>query len=156
MSLRLQNEGQKKTHGLHRCTRSLWHGFFWPLFFSVQRDYKRICKRYRLRLLWCSDCPVIYCYLVYILSLWEQVPPTCKIRQIRAISVRKKTFAYIKLNTNIPNQTNHLICRQNQRKIRLKSHLSCQGTIRIKRKSKFKSKRKIKKRIREKTPLHLW
>ena len=42
---------------------------------------------------------------------------TYKIRQIRAISVRKKTFAYIfKLNTNLPNQTNHLICRQNQKK----------------------------------------
>ena len=42
---------------------------------------------------------------------------TYKIRQIRAISVRKKTFAYIfKLNTNLPSQTNHLICRQNLEK----------------------------------------
>ena len=41
---------------------------------------------------------------------------TYKIRQIRAISVRKKTFAYVKLTTNFPNQTNHLICRQNQKK----------------------------------------
>ena len=32
----------------------------------------------------------------------------------------------------------------------LKSHLSCQGTIRIKRKSKYKSKEIIKKRIRVK------
>ena len=41
-------------------------------------------------------------------------------------------------------------------KIRLKTPLSCQGTIKIKRKSKDKSKEKIKKRIREKTPLHRW
>ena len=86
-----------------------------------------------------SDCPVICRYLVYIycpkeskcrhlqnpskiplscqgtniLPLIKQVPHTCKIRQIRSISVRKKTFAYVKLNTNLP-QTNHLICRQNQ------------------------------------------
>ena len=59
---------------------------------------------------------------------------------------------YIKLNTNFPNQTNHLICRQNIEKIRLQSLLSCQGTIRIKRKSKVKSKKEIKTRIREKTP----
>ena len=48
VSLRLQNEGQK-THGSHRCTRSLWHGFFWP-YLLMHRDYKRICKRDRLRL----------------------------------------------------------------------------------------------------------
>ena len=51
VSLRPQNEGQKKTHGSHWCTRSLWHGFFWPLFFLMHRDFKRICKRDRLRLL---------------------------------------------------------------------------------------------------------
>ena len=28
VSLRLQNEGQKKLTDYHRCTRSLWHGFF--------------------------------------------------------------------------------------------------------------------------------
>ena len=50
VSLRLQNEGQKNAHGSHRCTRSLWHGFFWP-FLLMQKDYKRICKRDRLRLL---------------------------------------------------------------------------------------------------------
>ena len=53
------------------------------------------------------------CQGTNILPLIEQVPHTCKIRQIRSISVRKKTFAYVKLNTNLP-QTNHLICRQNQ------------------------------------------
>ena len=40
---------------------------------------------------------------------------TYKIRQIRAIRVRKIIFAYVKLNTNLP-QTNHLICRQNLEK----------------------------------------
>ena len=85
VSLRPQNEGQK-THGSHRCTRSLWDGFFWPLF-SMQIDFKRICKRYRLRLLKLR--------LSNILSLIKQVPQTCKIRLISSISVRKKTFAYI-------------------------------------------------------------
>ena len=37
-----------------------------------------------------------------ILPLIKQVPRTCKIRQIRAIRVRKIIFAYIKLNTNLP------------------------------------------------------
>ena len=50
VSLRLQNEGQKNTHGYHSCTRSLWPRIFFDLFFSMQRDSKRICKRYRLRL----------------------------------------------------------------------------------------------------------
>ena len=50
VSLRLQNESQKK---LTDCTDA--HGvfdtdFFWPLFFDLYMDYKRICKRYRLRL----------------------------------------------------------------------------------------------------------
>ena len=40
----------KKAHGLHRCTRSLFTDFF-DLCFPMQRDYKRICKRDRLRLL---------------------------------------------------------------------------------------------------------
>ena len=30
-------------------------------------------------------------------------------------SCSKKTFAYVKLTTNLPNQTNHVICRQNQK-----------------------------------------
>ena len=158
MSLRLQNKGQKK---LTDCTDA--HGVFSRIFLTFVFRCKGIINGFA-SVTACGYCDVLivlwYIVILYILSLWEQVPPTCKIRQIRAISVRKKTFAYIKLNTNIPNQTNHLICRQNQRKIRLKSPLSCQGTIKIKRKSKskskFKSKRKIKKRIREKTPLHLW
>ena len=50
-------------------TESLTRIFLTFSFFSMQRDFKRICKRERLRLLRCSDCPVIYCYLVYILSL---------------------------------------------------------------------------------------
>ena len=40
----------KKLTEYHRCTRSLWHGFFLTFVF-MHRDYKRICKRYRLRLL---------------------------------------------------------------------------------------------------------
>ena len=71
----------KKTHGLHRCTRSLWHGFF-------------------------DLCLLIY---IWILNGFASVTAcgwflttnlpnptniyhvaTYKIRQIRAISVRKK------------------------------------------------------------------
>ena len=85
----------KKAHGLHRCARSLWHGFFLTFVFSMQRDSKRICKRYRLRLLWLRPSN--------ILSLIKQVPYTCRIRVIRAISVRKDIRVYIKLTTNLPN-----------------------------------------------------
>ena len=48
----------------------------------MQRDSKRICKRYRLRQLRLRPSN--------ILSLIEQLPHTCKIRLIRSISVRKK------------------------------------------------------------------
>ena len=41
-------------------------------------------------------------------------------------------------------------------KIRLKSPLSCQGTIKIKENQNLNQNEKIKKRIREKTPLHRW
>ena len=37
VSLRLQNEGQKNAHGSHRCTRSLWHGFFLTFSFRCKR-----------------------------------------------------------------------------------------------------------------------
>ena len=30
----------KKAHGSHRCTRSLWHGFFWPLFFFDAKGFQ--------------------------------------------------------------------------------------------------------------------
>ena len=52
-------------------------------------------------------------------------------------SCSKKTFAYVKLTTNLPNQTNHVNADRIKKRIRLQSPLSCQGTI--KRKSKNKS-----------------
>ena len=104
----------KKTHGLHRCTRSLWHGFFWPLSFDLYMDSKRICKRDRLRLLikWRNNVrrpegkPIIQ-FRVYC-------PKESKCHALArfVLFVRlvfEKTFAYIKLNTNIPNNTN-IIC----------------------------------------------
>ena len=142
VSLRPQDSGQKNSHGLKGCTRSLWPRIFLTFVFSMHRDSKRICKRDRLRLLRLRPSN--------ILSLIEQVPHTCKIRLIRSISVRKNIRVYIKLNTNLPNLPNHLMCRQNQKNIRLKSHLSCQGTIKIKTKIKRKLKNYIKKRIRVK------
>ena len=35
---------------------------------------------------------------------------------------------YIQLTTNLPNLTNHLLADRIKKRIRLKSHLSCQGT----------------------------
>ena len=59
---------------------------------------------------------------------------------------------YIKLNTNLPNQTNHLICRHDQKK-NLKSHLSCKAQSKSNENQKMNQKEKIKKkRIRVKTP----
>ena len=51
VSLRLQDEGQKNAHGLSDATESLTRIFFLTFCFLMQRDSKRICKRYRLRLL---------------------------------------------------------------------------------------------------------
>ena len=64
---------------------------------------------------------------VWIILCWPLIPripriytmsQPKKIRPIRAISVRKKhsRMNYIMLTTNLPNQTNHLICRLNQKK----------------------------------------
>ena len=94
VSLRLQNEGQKKL-----TDRTDAHGVFdtdfFDLCFFMQRDYKRICKRARLRLLrFRLSCDMLQ-YCIHTLPKGKQVPPTCKIR--------------------------------------LKSLLSCQGTIKIKR-----------------------
>ena len=42
----------KKRSRIYRMrTESLTTDLFWPLLFSMHRDFKRICKRYRLRLL---------------------------------------------------------------------------------------------------------
>ena len=144
VSLRLQDEGQKK---LTDCTDA--HGvfytdFFWPLFF--------------FRCIGISDgfASVTACGW----SLTTNLPnptniyhfTTYKIRPIRAISVRKKIYSRmnnINLTTNPPNQTNHLICRLNQKKnpsiIPFVLSRHNQNETKIK-------KKKIKKRIREKTP----
>ena len=51
VSLRLQNEGQKNSRIAQMHTESLTRIFLTFSFFSMQRDFKRICKRDRLRLL---------------------------------------------------------------------------------------------------------
>ena len=143
MSLRLQNEGQKK---LTDCTDA--HGVFDTDFFDL--------------------CLLIY---IWILNGFASVTAcgwflttnlpnptniyhvtTYKIRPIRAISVRKKIYSRmnnINLTTNPPNQTNHLICRLNQKKnlsiIPFVLSRHNQNETKIK-------KKKIKKRIRVKTP----
>ena len=125
----------KKAHGVSLMQRSLWPRIFFDVFFLMQRDFKRICKRDRLRLLrkWRMKNEIKQYFILDKASV-AHLPDS--------ISVRKKTFAYIfKLNTNFPNQTNHFICRLNLEKIRLQSLLSCQGTIKIKRKSKEKNQK---------------
>ena len=61
-SLRLQNEGQKK---LTDCTDA--HGVFDTDFFDLcllmQKDSKRICKRYRLRLVLDHESPESHEYI---------------------------------------------------------------------------------------------
>ena len=75
-----------------------------------------------------------------------------KIRPIRAISVRKKhsRMNYIMLTTNLPNQTNHLICRLNQKK-----NPSIIPFVLSRHNQNINQKEKIKKRIRVKTPLKI-
>ena len=61
-----------------------------------------------------KDCRVICYYLVYIYCPKES---KCHALARFVLFVRlvfEKTFAYVKLNTNLP-LTNHLICRQNQK-----------------------------------------
>ena len=144
VSLRLQNEGQKK---LTDCTDA--HGvfdtdFFWPLFFDLYLDFIRICKRDRLRLLrkWRNE----------VRRPKGKPMKNCRLRRLRNKVRRPEGKPIIQFRVYCPKESK---CPRTC-KIRLKSPLSCQGTIKIKRKSKFKSKRKIKKQIREKTPLHLW
>ena len=99
--------GQKNAHGLSDATESLTRIFFLTFCFLMQRDSKRICKRYRLRLVLDHESPESH----------EYIPcRDLKDSSDSSDSCSKKTFAYDKLSTNLPNQTNHLICRQNQKK----------------------------------------
>ena len=80
---------------------------FFDLSFPMQRDSKRICKCDRLRLVLDHESPESH----------EYIPcRDLKDSSDSSDSCSKKTFAYDKLSTNLPNQTNHLICRQNQKK----------------------------------------
>ena len=100
----------KKTHGFHRCTRSLWHGFFdlcLLIYIWILNGFASVtaCGWFLTTNL--PNPTNIYHFTTY------------KIRPIRAISVRKKIYSrmnYIKLTTNLPNQTNHLICRHDKKK----------------------------------------
>ena len=76
----------KKTHGLHRCTRSLWPRIFFDLFFW--------CKGILNGFASVNACGC--CNIDYPTSFpWESKCRTLA-RFVRfAISVRKKTFAYI-------------------------------------------------------------
>ena len=78
VSLRLQDEGQKKLTEYHRCTRSLWHGFFWPLFLCIGiiNGFASVTACGCLG----SDCPLICRYLVTYIALRKASAATCKIR----------------------------------------------------------------------------
>ena len=90
----------KKLTEYHRFITESLTRIFLTFVFLMHRDSKRICKRYRLRLLRLRPSN--------ILSLIKQVPYTCRIRVIRSIRVQKKhsRMNYIKLNTNLPNLSN--------------------------------------------------
>ena len=143
MSLRLQNEGQKKLTDFTDA-----HGVF-------DTDYFDLCL---LIYIWIQNgfASVTACGWFLTTNLPNPTNlyhvTTYKIRPIRAISVRKKIYSRmnnINLTTNPPNQTNHLICRLNQKKnpsiIPFVLSRHNQNETKIK-------KKKIKKRIREKTP----
>ena len=78
VSLRLQDEGQKKLTEYHRCTRSLWHGFFWPFFWckGILKGFASVTACGCLG----SDCPLICRYLVTYIALRKASAATCKIR----------------------------------------------------------------------------
>ena len=89
------------------------HGFYFsPFTFAFYMDFRfasvaacGCCDK---------DCRVICYYLVYIYCPKES---KCHALARFVLFVRlvfEKTFAYVKLNTNLP-LTNHLICRQNQK-----------------------------------------
>ena len=124
VSLRLQNEGQKKLTEYHRfSTESLTRIFLTFVFF----DAKGILNGFAsVAACGCrdKDCRVICYYLVYIYC-----PKESKCRTLaRFVWFERLVFEknirvyiisriyYIKSNTNLPNQTNHLICRHNQKK----------------------------------------
>ena len=116
VSLRPQGEGQKNAHGLKGCTRSLWPRIFFDLSFRCKGILNGFASVTACGC-WGSDCPVICSYLAYIYCPKEsKCYALARFTLIRSISVRKNIRVYInKLNTNLPNQTNHLICRQNQK-----------------------------------------
>ena len=116
----------KKAHGLHRCTRSLWHGFF-------------------------DLCFLIYIWISYgfasvtACGCWEEwrnevrrpkgkSMKNCRLRWLRNKVRRPEGKPIIQFRVYCPKESK---CPRTC-KIRLKSPLSCQGSI--KRKSKYKSK----------------
>ena len=156
VSLRPQNEGQKNSRIITDLSRSLWHGFFWPLFFSMHRDYKRICKRDRLRLLrkWRMKN-----------EEWRMKNEEWRMRVKKkknfflfftltpSLSARNALFigvSVVRVSVRVNPLPSHSHTYPHT-KIRLKSHLSCQGTIKIKRKSKIKSKNESVQRLRDKS-----
>ena len=106
----------------------------------MQRDSKRICKRYRLRLVLDHESPESHEYL------------PCHDLQDSSDSCSQKhsRLNYINLTTNLPNQTNHLICRLNQKK-----NPSIIPFVQPRHNQNINQKEKIKKRIRVKTPLKI-
>ena len=142
MSLRLQNEGQKKLTDFTDA-----HGVFDTDFLTFVFFYIWILNGF---------ASVTACGWFLTTNLPNPTNiyhfTTYKIRPIRAISVRKKIYSrmnYIKLTTNLPNQTNHLICRYDQKKNPSKIPLVLsRHNQNQKRKSKDKSKNGSVKRLR--------
>ena len=139
MSLRLQDEGQKKAHGLH--TESLTR-----IFLTFPFDANRFQTDLQALPLAAAENETVQYFTLDKASAahLQDSLDSCD-------SCSKKIYSrmnYIMLTTNLPNQTNHLICRLNQKKnpsiIPFVLSRHNQNETKIK-------KKKIKKRIREKT-----
>ena len=101
---------------------------FLTFVFSMQRDSKRICKRYRLRLLrFRLSCDMLFfayiycpkeskCHALARFVLFVRLLPFGQwVFDKSRVQKKHSRMNYIKLTTNLP-LTNHLICRLNQKK----------------------------------------
>ena len=119
MSLRPQGEGQKNAHGLSPMHTESLTRIFLTFVFSMQRDSKRICKRYRLRLLrFRLSCDMLFfayiycpkeskCHALAGFVLFVRLLPFGQwVFDKSRVQKKHSRMNYIKLTTNLPNPTN--------------------------------------------------
>ena len=119
MSLRPQGEGQKNAHGLSPMHTESLTRIFLTFVFSMQRDSKRICKRYRLRLLrFRLSCDMLFfayiycpkeskCHALARFVLFVRLLPFGQwVFDKSRVQKKHSRMNYIKLTTNLPNLSN--------------------------------------------------